>query len=182
MSDMTIPKSTQALLVVCLHHFLHEEFKIAPSFEYNDGANDSERDFAVLASAFLEDNVEVIFGECKTAESFADASASVADAALPDLQQKDDMRKLGERTGAHLAFCTLASDFSDADKEFFKELVRDKQKLILLTRKHLEMDYIAASQYTREGRAILKDVEQLSRLTVIDCLGADFAKSQHIWI
>lgn len=173
-----------ATALVCLRHFLDEGFKIAPSFEYNDGANDSERDFAVLTSAFLEDNVEVIFGECKTAESFMDTSAGVAATGLPDLQQKekDDTRELGKRTGAHLAFCTLAPDFSEADKEFFKELVRDKQKLILLTKKHLEMDYMAASHYARERGAILKNVEQLSRRTVIDCLGADFARSQNIWL
>jgi hypothetical protein len=173
-----------ATALVCLHLFLHEEFKIAPSFEYNDGASNSERDFAVLTSGFLENDVDVIFGECKTAESFVNTSTSANAATLPDLQQKekDDMRELGKRTGAYLAFCTLAPDFSEADKEFFKELVKGKQKLILLTKKHLEMDYMAASQYARDARAVLKDVDQLSRLTVIDCLGGEFAKSQYIWI
>jgi hypothetical protein len=74
-----------ATALVCLHYFLHEDFKIAPSFEYNDGTNDSERDFAILASGFIENNVDVIFGECKTAECFADASAKVTVATLPDL-------------------------------------------------------------------------------------------------
>src|SRR5437588_1882652 len=41
-----------ATALVCLHFFLHEDFKIAPSFEYNDGANDSGRDFAVFRSGF----------------------------------------------------------------------------------------------------------------------------------
>jgi hypothetical protein len=173
-----------ATALVCLHYFLHEDFKTAPSFEYNDGISDSERDFAVLTSGFLEDDVDVIFGECKTAENFADDSANGTDT-LPDLQQKekDDTRELGKRTGAYLAFCTLAPDFSDADKEFFKELVKDGQKLIILTKTHLEMDYMAASKYANKGRgAPLKDVELISRLTVMDSLGADFAKSQYIWV
>lgn len=173
-----------ATALVCLHYFLHEDFKTAPSFEYNDGISDSERDFAVLTSGFLKDNVDVIFGECKTAENFADDSANGTDT-LPDLQQKekDDTRELGKRTGAYLAFCTLAPDFSDSDKEFFKELVKDGQKLIILTKTHLEMDYMATSKYANKGRgAPLKNVELLSRLTVTDSLGADFAKSQHIWV
>jgi hypothetical protein len=53
---------------------------------------------------------------------------------------------------------------------------------IILTKKHLEMDYMAASHYMREGRAFSRDAEQLSKLTLIDCLGADFATSQHIWL
>jgi hypothetical protein len=172
-----------ATALVYLHYFLHEDFKIAPSFEYNDGTNDSERDFAVLTSGFLQNDVDVIFGECKTAEYFADAQGTAA--TLPGLQQKekDDMRELGKRTDAYLAFCTLAPDFSEADRGFFKELINDQQKLILLTKMHLEMDYMAASKYASKGRAApLRNVELLSRLTIIDCLGADFANSQHIWI
>jgi hypothetical protein len=173
-----------ATALVCLRNFLREDFKVVPSFEYNDGAVDSERDFALFTSGFLEDDVDVIFGECKTVEGLAVVPANLAATTLPDLRQKekDDTRELGKRTGAYLAFCTLAPDFSGPDKDFFKELVKDKQKVIILTKKHLEMDYIAASHYTREGGAFMRDPEQLSKLTLIDCLGAEFAKSQHIWL
>ena len=87
-----------ATALVCLHFFLHEDFKIAPSFEYNDGANDSGRDFAVFRSGFLGNNVDVIFGECKTAETFAHASANVTPATLPDLQQKVSPPTCGRAT------------------------------------------------------------------------------------
>jgi hypothetical protein len=174
-----------ATALVCLRYFIDDDFKIVPSFDYQDGVNDAERDFAVFTSGFLEDDVDVVFGECKTAEYFADEARSATASALPDLEQKerDDMRRLGKLTGAYLAFCTLAPDFSDADKEFFGQLVKDKQRLILLTKTHLEMDHSAASAYENKARgAPLRGMERLSRLTVIDCLGEGFAKEQRIWI
>jgi hypothetical protein len=103
---------------------------------------------------------------------------------LPDLQEKEknDMRELGRRTGAYLAFCTLAADFSNADKQFFGELVKEELKLILLTKKHLEMSYIDAGRYINEARAPLKDVELLSRLTTIHALGNELARENGIWL
>ena len=92
------------------------------------------------------------------------------------------MQVAQENPGAYLAFCTLAPDFSVADKEFFVSLVEEKQRLILLTKTHLEMDYIQAGKYTSDCHAPLSDVELLSRLTVIDTLGEEVAKKNRIWL
>ena len=176
---------TSAAALVCLQHFLHHDFKFVSSFEYSAGANQAERDFAIFASSVFRNDVDLIFGECKTSENLLSGGTSVGSTGPPDLQQKekDDMRDLGKRTGSYLAFCTFAADFSDADKEFFREMVREKQKLILLTKTHLEMDYMAAGKFLGRSRgAPLRIVEQLSRLTTIDTLGNEFAMANEIWI
>ncbi len=175
---------TAATALVSLSHFLHHDFRYVASFEYGDASGEAERDFAIMTSELLRNDVDLIFGECKTAESFDGGDGDAKDVNSFDLQdkEKNHMQELGKRTGAYLAFCTLAPDFSDSDKNFFASLVEDKQKLILLTRTHLEMDYIRAMKYTSERHAPLRDVELLSRLTVIDVLGKEVAEKNRIWL
>jgi len=172
---------TAIAALVSLGHFFHNNFKYIASFDYRDASNGAERDFAVMTSGILGNDVDVIFGECKTAESF---ETGIEGSDIPSLQdkEKNDTRELGKRTGAYLAFCTFAKDFSKTDKEFFCTLVEEKQKLILLTKTHLEMDYIQAGNYASKHGGFLRDTELLSRLTVIDILGKEFADKNHIWI
>jgi hypothetical protein len=107
-------------LVPCPHNY---GFKYAASFEYGDGPHGAERDFVVFSSGFLENGVDVIFGECKTAEAFGGYEEMPQVKELPDLpdKEKNDVRVLGRRTDSYLAFCTLAATFSDADKQYFRE-------------------------------------------------------------
>jgi hypothetical protein len=175
---------TAATALASLSHFLHYDFKYVASFDYADGSGKAERDFAIMTSGLLRNAVDLIFGECKTAEGFGKADGNAQDANCSKLRdkEKNDMRELGKRTGAYLAFCTLAADFSAADKEFLVSLVEEKQKLILLTKTHLEMDYIRAGKYASERHAPLSDVELLSRLTVIDVLGKEVAEKNRLWL
>lgn len=160
---------TAILSLVLLNNFLSHQMKYAPSFDYVDGTNAAERDFAVLASEFLQDDVDVIIGECKTSKELGE-------------KEKNDMKVIGERTGAYLAFATLSPEFTDNDKAFFEELVACKQKPILLTRRHLEMSYLDTSKYLHQGRGLGRHPEILSRLTIIDVLGKPFADKHGLWV
>jgi hypothetical protein len=175
---------TAAVALVFFQNYLHGGLKHVASFEYGGPSGSAERDFAVFSSDFLQNGVDVVFGECKTVETFDNTSGNAQPGSLPGLQEKEkkDMQQLGERTGAYLAFCTLAADFSDADKQFLKELVEQKQKLILLTKNHLEMDNMSVSRYRTRPRAPLRGIELLSRLTTIDALGQEFASKNGLWL
>jgi hypothetical protein len=160
---------TTALSLIFLETFLEHDTKYVSSFEYADGDVHSERDFAVLASDFFEPDVDVIIGECKT---------------MRELGEKDrtDIKLIGERTGAYLAISTLSAEFSENDKAFFRELVSSKQKPILLNSNHLDMRYMEVSTYRNQGRGVERGAELLSRLTIIDVLGKEFADSHKLWI
>jgi len=175
---------TAAVALICLQNFLSEDFKHVASFEYGDATSGAERDFAVFSSGFLENDVDVVFGECKTVETFPSPNATAQPSILPDLQdkEKNDMRELGARTGAYLAFCTLAPDFSDTDKQFFRGLVEQRQKIIILTRRHLEMSHLDASHYRHSAQTFLRPAELLSRLTTIEALGQEFAQQHQVWL
>jgi hypothetical protein len=160
---------TAILSLVFLENFLSHQMKYVPSFDYVDGPNSAERDFAILASEFFQDDVDVIVGECKTSKELEE-------------KEKNDIRALGERTGAYLAISTLSSEFPARDKAFFEELVALKLKPILLTRRHLEMPYMDVGEYRHQGLGIDRDVEVLSRLTIIDVLGKDFADRHKLWL
>jgi hypothetical protein len=128
-------------------------------------------------------DVDVIFGECKTGESFDGITSDGTTSNQLGLQDKE--RKYTRTRAENWCippFCTFATDFSDADKEFFVGLVVEKQKLILLTKTHLEVDYIQAGKYVSANRGLLRDAELLSRLTVMETLGKDVAEKNHIWI
>jgi hypothetical protein len=160
---------TSILSLVFLRAFLSSQVKYVPSFDYTDGQNEAERDFGALVSEFLQDDVDVIVGECKTSKELEE-------------KEKNDMKLLGERTGAYLAFSTLSAEFTQDDKAFFASLVAHKQKPILLTRNHLEMSYLEVSKYSHQARALRRDVELLSRLTIVDTLGKAFADEHRLWL
>jgi hypothetical protein len=159
---------TAILSLIFVQRFLSHGMKYVPSFEYTDGTHGAERDFAVLTSEFFQDDVDVIIGECKTSKGLEE-------------KEKNDIRILGQRTGAYLAFATLSTEFTVGDKLFFEQLVESKQKPILLTRGHLEMPYLEISTYRHQSRGPGRDAEVLSRLTIIDVLGKAFASKHRIW-
>ena len=104
-----------------------------------------------------------MIGECKSLAALS-------------LDQKEAIRQLGEQTGAYLAFCTLADTFSADDKLFFEGLVVAGQKPILLSRKHLERSYMDTDIYGHEQRWLGRSADLISRLTVKEVLGDEFAK------
>lgn len=155
---------TTILSLLFLSHFVGHGVKFVPSFDYGDGAILGERDFAVFASDFLQEDVDVIIGECKS---------------LRDVEenQRTAIRRLGEKTGAYLAFCTLSNEFGAEDKIFFEQLVAARQRPILLTSKHLEMPYLEISKYRHARSWLGRKVELISRLTIREALGEEFANT-----
>jgi hypothetical protein len=153
---------TTILSMLFLDHFLGYGVKFVPSFDYADGAAVGERDFAIFASEFLQEDVDVIIGECKS---------------LKDIEenQRTASKRLGENTGAYLAFCTLCDEFRADDKRFFEQLIEAGQRPILLTRKHLEMPYLEIGKYRHQSRWLGSRVELISRLTIREVLGEPFA-------
>ena len=121
-----------------------------------------------MTSETFQEDVDVIVGESKTTHDLED-------------KEKKDIKDLGLATGAYIAFAIDASDFSDNDKAYFRELVEAGVKPILLVRKHLEMSYIETGQYRHKAVA-LRHAEALHRLTVIDTLGSEFANKHYIWV
>jgi hypothetical protein len=153
---------TTILSLLFLNHFVGHDVKYVPPFDYTDGTTQGERDFALLASEFLQEDVDVVIGECKSLKEIEE-------------NQKTAMRQLGEKTGAYLAFCTLSDAFSSDDKLFFEQLVAAGQKPIFLTRKHLEMPHRKIGRYRHEKRWIGRKVELIARLTIIEVFGDEFA-------
>lgn len=155
---------TTILSLLFLSHFVDYGMKYVPSFDYADGATVGERDFAVFTSAFLQEDVDVIIGECKSLKDISE-------------NQRSAIERLGEKTGAYLAFCTLSDEFIADDKLFFERLVSAGQRPILLTRKHLEMPYLEIGKYRHQTRWLGRRVELISRLTIREVLGEPFADS-----
>jgi hypothetical protein len=153
---------TTILALLFLRHFIGYDVKFVPSFDYTDGPIHGERDFALFASEVLQEDVDVIIGECKSLKEIGE-------------NQKDAIKQLGERTGAYLAFCTLSDGFSVDDKLYFEQLVVGRQRPILLTRKHLEMSYMDIGKFQHDPHWLGRDVELLCRLTIKEILGDDFA-------
>jgi hypothetical protein len=161
---------TTILSILFLRHFIDRDVKYVPSFDYADGTTRAERDFAIFASDFMQEDVDVVIGECKSLKEL-------------EANQKEAIKRLGERTGAYLAFCTLSQAFAPDDRKFFEELVSAGLRPILLTRKHLEMPYMEIGNYRRDSHWIGREVELISRLTITETLGEPFAKEhrRHIW-
>jgi len=153
------------------YDLFERDLKFAPSFEYKCDKEQHEMDFAILSSGKFSREAELIFGESKSG------------AAL----KEDERRKLksfGDKTESYLCFCTLADDFDETDKVFFKDLVDAKLKLIMLDRSFLEMDYFSLSKYRSEnhtGRSRTTP-EWLMRATLIRTLGKEFAAKHSIWL
>ena len=90
----------------------------------------------------------------------------------------------GEKTGSYLCFCTLAEDFNEEDKAFFRDLVGSKINIILLNRFFLEMEYFDLIKFQNEhhtGRSNTT-ADWIMRVTVLRTLGTDFAGKHNIWL
>jgi hypothetical protein len=146
--------------------------QFAPSFDYRINGLPHEMDFALITSGgILSGEVDMIFGESKSGNALTE----------------DERRKLkvfGQTTDAYICFCTMADDFNESDKAFFRDLVDSKVKVIMLTRFYLDMDYFERMQYRNEhdrGRSRTK-TDWLMRVTVLRTLGDDFAHKHNIWV
>jgi hypothetical protein len=128
-------------------------------------------DFAIISSKMLRPDVEMIFGESKSGTALKD-------------EERKKLKTFGEKTDSYLCFCTLADDFSETDKEFFRELYEAGIKVIMLPRSLLEMEPFELSRFRlgkNPGRS--KTVpDWLMRLTIISTLGDAFARKHHIWL
>ena len=71
---------------------------------------------------------------------------------LPFSVTKAFFRNLQEHSPRRLIhyFCTLADDFDDDDKAFFRDLVDAGIKIIMLTRFFLEMGYYELMKYRHD--------------------------------
>jgi hypothetical protein len=154
---------TTVLSLLFLEHFVSHNVTYVPSFDYADGATQGERDFALFSTDFLGGDLDVVIGECKSLQEMKE-------------NQREAIMRLGERTGAYLAFSTLSDEFTSDDKLFFERLVFAGQKPILLTRKHLEMPYLEIGEYRRDVHWYGRGAELLFRLTIKEVLGDEFAK------
>ena len=162
---------TILLALAFFEQLLDHDVKYAPSFEYKLEGEIHEMDFGIIASKMLRPDVEMIFGESKSG------------AALKEEERKK-LNEFGRRTGAYLCFCTLADDFDNTDKDFFKQLYEAGIKVILLPRFFLEMDAFEFDEFRSQnnpGRS-RTEADWLMRLTIIRTLGDAFAKKQHIWL
>jgi hypothetical protein len=150
---------------------LSYDMSYAPSFEYKLNGEQHEMDFGVISSKMLGSGVETIFGESKSG------------AALKDEERKK-LQTFGEKTGSYLCFCTLADDFTDTDKDFFRQLYDAGVKVIMLPRFFLEMERAEiARHHSKNDPGRSKTVpDWLMRHTIIRTLGDAFAKKHHIWI
>lgn len=162
---------TILLTLAFFHTLLDHDVKYAPSFEYKLNNELHEMDFGIISSKLFRPDVDMIFGESKSG------------AALKEEERKK-LKAFGEKTDAYLCFCTLADDFDDTDKEFFKELYEADIKIIMLPRFFLEMDSVDFSDFhskNNPGRS-KSEIDWLMRLTIIRTLGDTFANKHHIWL
>jgi hypothetical protein len=161
---------TILLTLAFFQNLLDHDVKYAPSFEYKLNGEQHEMDFGIVASKMMRPDVEMVFGESKSG------------AALKEEERKK-LKAFGEKTGAYLCFCTLAEDFDDTDKEFFKELYEGGIKVIMLPRFFLEMDSFEFSHFrsNNPGRS-RSEPDWLMRLTIIRTLGEAFANKHYIWL
>ncbi len=162
---------TILLTLAFFEQLLDHDIKYAPSFDYKLDGAPHEMDFAIIASRMIRPDVEMIFGESKSG------------AALKEEERKK-LKAFGEQAGAYLCFCTLADDFEDTDKEFFRELYEAGIKIIMLPRFFLEMDSFALSDFRSKnnpGRS-RSEADWLMRLTIIRTLGDAFANKHQIWL
>lgn len=162
---------TILLALAFFENLLDHDLKYAPSFDYKLSGEPHEMDFGIIASKMLRPEVEMIFGESKS------GTALKAD-------ERKKLKAFSEKTGAYLCFCTLAEDFDDTDKAFFRELYEAGVKIMMLPRFFLEMDYFEFSRFRVENNPGRSKTESdwLMRLTIIRTLGQTFANQHHIWL
>jgi hypothetical protein len=130
-------------------------------------------DFAVISSGGMlsSEAVDMVFGESKSG------------AALKE-DERVKLKAFAERTGSYICFCTMADDFDETDKAFFRDLVDADIKIIMLTWFFLEMDYFEVMKYRTEnnpGRSRTK-TDWLMRATILLTLGKEFAHKHNIWL
>jgi len=143
----------------------------APSFTYRLNNEQKEMDFAIIASEMMRPGVDMIFGEAK--------SGSELDAA-----ERAKLKAFGLQTKAYICFCTLAPDFTNEDKKYFKDLYTSGVKIVLLPKFLLEMDSFDLSDFKSKnnpGRSAT-EADWLMRLTIIRTLGEEFAKANYLWL
>jgi hypothetical protein len=152
-------------------NLLDHDLKYAPSFDYKLNGEPHEMDFGIIASKMLRPEVEMIFGESKSGTALKE-------------DERKKLKAFGEKTGAYLCFCTLADDFDDTDKDFFKELYEAGVKIIMLPRFFLEMDFFEVSRFHTENHPGRSKTEPdwLMRLTILRTLGEEFGKKHYIWL
>jgi hypothetical protein len=151
-------------------HIFDHDLRYAPSFDYKIDGKQNEMDFGIISSG-MWGKVETIFGESKSGAELND-----------DEQTK--LKIFGEKTGSYMCFCTLSEDYSEADKNYFRELYGAGVKVILLTKSLLEMDYFDLLKWksnNNPGRSNTTP-DWLMRLSIINILGAEFAKKHNIWL
>jgi hypothetical protein len=146
--------------------------QFAPSFDYKIKGEPHEMDFAILSSGgMFGGEVDMIFGESKSGAALMEG-------------ERQKLKSFGEKTGSYICFCTMADDFDDTDKAFFRDLVEAKVKIIMLTPFFLEMDYFEVINFKSKndrGRSRTK-TDWLMRMTILRTLGEDFAHKHHIWV
>ncbi len=125
---------TILLALAFFDEVLDHDLKFAPSFDYKIDGEQHEMDFGIISSKMLRPEVEMIFGESKSGMALKEG-------------ERKKLKTFGEKTGSYLCFCTLADDFDDADKEFFRELYDAGVKVIMLTRFFLEMESFEFSTF-----------------------------------
>ena len=143
----------------------------APSFIYTLNNEQNEMDFAIIASEMMRPGVDMIFGEAKSGLEL-------------DAAERAKLKAFGLQTKAYICFCTLAPDFTDDDKQYFKDLYTSGVKIILLPKFLLEMDSFDLSDFKSKNNPGRSDSEAdwLMRLTVIRTLGDEFAKANYLWL
>ena len=162
---------TILLALAFFYDLLDHDLKYAPSFDYKINGEQHEMDFGIISSRMLRPDVEMIFGESKSGTALKN-------------EERKKLKAFGEKTGSYLCFCTLTDDFSNTDKEFFRDLYDAGVKVIMLTRFFLEMEPFELSQFRSKnnpGRS--KTVpDWLMRLTIIRTLGEAFARKHNVWL
>ena len=163
---------TLLLVIDFFNHIFESEVHFAPSFDYKIDGEPHEMDFAIISSGgILSREVDLVFGESKSGTALKE-------------DERNKLKAFGERTGSYICFCTLADDFDETDKAFFRELVDANVKIILLSRFFLDMDLFATMKYRREnnpGRSRTRG-DWLMRATILRTLGEDFAREHNIWL
>lgn len=160
------------LLTLTFFNYLFEHrVQYAPSFNYKLAGKAQEMDFAVVAGNDHYEQVEMIFGESKSGAALNPA-------------ERTKLRAFAGKTGSFLCFCTLAEDFSEGDKSFFRELVEAKIGVIMLNRFFLETEYFEVLKFQNEhhtGRS-KHTADWIMRVTTIRTLGKEFATKHNIWL
>ncbi len=162
---------TILLALAFFYGLLDHDLKYVPSFDYKINGEQYEMDFGIISSKMLRPDVEMIFGEAKSGTALKEG-------------ERKKLKMFGEKTGAYLCFCTLADDFSDTDKGFFRELFEAGINVIMLTRFFLEMESFALSEFRSKNNPGRSNTipDWLMRLTIIRTLCAEFAKKHYIWL